>query len=899
MAQDWTSAPASQAVKALKDDPRPAWLWSPTGSELVWANAAAGLFGARLVAGELRRASDPHPIKGQINRILRLGLLGQPMMSRLQFIAGRKPLSASCLCTPVGLGESGVHLLVVAVEPIAETVREAAGIGARQEPQPPTPMEGLAPDAQDQSPPDADDGSGPIVEALDAPEADQDDHENAPAAGDEPDEQDAPAPTPPQTSRSGLGALVDKLARETRLYEPLDSSDDAPLPPAVDTTEGAEEPAPADPAPSDEAGSDAPLALAGSDEGYVEPPDAEHDREPDTAGDGATERAPGGENIPGPDPEDDEAAFIRDDLEEAPASRHRLWRITGRGLFGTPGPEPEAQDIGTPEAPDVEEAPETPDSGATETGVERVDPEPSAGTTADEPARLDPAARYNFEELSRILGERVGRDSEKAFAAPNADAPAAGEAPLEASPQAGGELVTLSDAALVLNRVPMGIMIFRDQDTVFVNRAMLDMTGYENASLLRSKGPGVIFPNADERETAGPMTHILRRDGQRLAVSARLQTVTWQGRQAFMLSARQADPVSYRETEIRTFAALQARLLGGTFFQTDRTGRITTVVESGKESPPDLVVGRPLTEAVNPSDAGALMRFLALPARYADTERPGTRLSGRRRGDVVTVFAEGRAGVVAGYFGSIMPAGLDEERDGGLSHGAISRIGRELRRPLNTISGFSELLVEQTYGPLHPRYLDYARDIVSAGQAVSDLADELDEFLRVSDRRTRLPVGELDLSELLEECVMRIRAQAGSARVLLRSAISERLPVVRADRATLRQAVLNMLASAIAESPAGGKVVLSAQAEDDGSVSVHVRDTQKAPNALLEQFVVFRDGENADGTQRQPMRSSIGLTLTRSLVAANACTFTISPASDSGALMTLTIPAVLVAATGT
>jgi sensor histidine kinase regulating citrate/malate metabolism len=103
-----------------------------------------------------------------------------------------------------------------------------------------------------------------------------------------------------------------------------------------------------------------------------------------------------------------------------------------------------------------------------------------------------------------------------------------------------------------------------------------------------------------------------------------------------------------------------------------------------------------------------------------------------------------------------------------------------------------------------------------------------------------------------------------------------------------------MLASAISEAGEGSRVVLSGQAEEDGSVSIHVRDAAKAPGILAERFVVFRDGVAADGSQRKPSQSSIGLTLTRSLVAVNACSLSLYPVSESGTLMTLTIPASLV-----
>jgi len=139
-----------------------------------------------------------------------------------------------------------------------------------------------------------------------------------------------------------------------------------------------------------------------------------------------------------------------------------------------------------------------------------------------------------------------------------------------------------------------------------------------------------------------------------------------------------------------------------------------------------------------------------------------------------------------------------------------------------------------------------------------------------------------------------VRGQASEARVLVRSAVSEQLPRITADRASLTQAVLNLLASAIDQTPVGGSVILSAQREGDGAVVVNVRDGGEARTDLGERFVVFRDGVGKDGEVLQPVRSSVGLALTRSLLAVNALSLSVDPAVGVGTMFSLLIPAELV-----
>lgn len=779
MTLDWTSAEQAQTVTRLDDDPRPAWLWPADGVQPVWTNRAAELFGARIKGDELKRLAPAMPVKGQIARILRLGLMGRPTLSRMQFLAGRKPLSATCHCTPLRLGDDKLYLLVVGVDAIPDDVLAAAGPAVGQ-PEESAPVE---------------------------PEA-------TPVAMEETDDVAARD----EVESEGLAALVDKLAGHEHLFDPLDAEDDAPFAGIVPSRDFAE-------IAFDESVNDS----SGQDRSDWEMDDLAHE----------------------------EAAFAADGNDDDTPARAGLWQVTGRGLT-----------IGRVSYDE--------DGPVAETAEE-------AGSEASEQA-----TRYNFEELSRILNERVNRE----------DTPESEATALPPRPQgAGGELVALSEEALVLNRLPIGILIFRDQDIVFANRALVDLTGYENATTLRSLGLQAVFPTIDGGEPAGPVSHLVRRDGERVAVNARLNAVTWQGRPGFMLSARASDIEPLREAEVSQFAMLWSKVANFDFVTADRAGLIASFEGAAREDAP-VEIGTPLTNLIAQGEHSALRQFLSLPARYAGGVRPAISLKGKRAGHMLTLFAEGRAGVVSGYFGLLGPmdfrsAGSSQRT--GLPTATLSRITRGLRRPLNTIAGFSELIASESFGPLaNSRYLEYARDIRQASGEIGDLADELDDYVRLAEGELALSPADVDIATLLAESLVRVRSQASKARVLLRSAISERLPYARVDAATLKQAVLNMLASAISEGGEGSKVVLSGQVEDDGSVSIHVRDTAKAPNALAERFMVFRDGVAADGSERKPSHSSIGLTLTRSLVAVNACSLSLAPASESGTLMTLTIPASLV-----
>jgi signal transduction histidine kinase len=524
-------------------------------------------------------------------------------------------------------------------------------------------------------------------------------------------------------------------------------------------------------------------------------------------------------------------------------------------------------------------------------------PSPPQGGRVLDAESVERVSRYNFDELSRILSDRVG---ENGFSGSRSGLDLAGRES-QGLVRPGGSLVSLGGETLVLNRLPLGILVFRDQQVLFANRAITEMIGYESVEALRNAGLASVFPGSDGE--AGPVNHLVQRDGTLIPVTARLQSISWQGRPALMLSASATEVRTGHEAAVGAFANLLAETRGDGFIETSRAG-----VLSGASAPAvallgqprERLIGKPLTEFIDPAGTEALKAYLERPARFAETARPHLALSGIDREVQILLFAQGQAGTITGHFGFVrrMEARTSQTSlpaEPGPDAALLGRISRGVRRPLNTVIGFADLVGSESFGPIgNQRYLEYARDIRSAGEEIAALIDELDDYTRLKDGRYQPAPSDVDLASLLETCIQRIRPQANAARVLVRSAISERLPHVMADKPSLAQGVLNLLASAIDQTPAAGSVVLSAQAEDDGGVVVHVRDGAAADADLGERFVVFRDGIGRNGVALAPIRSSVGLALTRSLLAVNSSTLSVNPAGGSGTLLSLRIPESLV-----
>nr|WP_295883514.1 histidine kinase dimerization/phospho-acceptor domain-containing protein [uncultured Devosia sp.] len=889
MDADWTTSPSARRVQQHEGDSRPAWLWSQDGQSLLWQNAAAPLFLAKLKKHGLKLAPPAMPIKGQIARNIRLGSVGRTSLARIQFIAGDKPASSTCATTPLIWEDGQTVLLVVGVDPIAADIVAAATaegeIGTSDAIEAPATAE---PDRHE--PPAPDDDLAAAHGALAEPEMELPEVANGTASASIETDENAYALElanwrDAEPDGSAALATVEQATPVTDEAPPADAAESGTLP--ADDVPSGEETHPEAPLPVQDV---APVDDSTDPEA---PPVSRLSRLVDRLASDEALFTPLTEADDNPPP--GATAEVAAVAEPAPGT---LFRVTGRRFVPQhPGleqddAEADLADLAAlepePAAEQVSDQP-TPAQSAEDDAVQRLAREMAelAPAPVSDVETVERVSRYNFDELSRILNDRIGDAAQPAK--PPAETPR------------GGALINLGGETLVLNRLPLGILVFRDQQVLFANRAITEMVGYDSVESLRAAGLAAVFPAAGpDGQDAGPVNHLVQRDGTLVPVTARLQSISWQGRPALMLSASTTEVRTGHEAAVSAFAQSFADMRGDGFLEATRAGVVSAITPRSAsllrvEGP---LEGKALSGLVAGADLQQLREFLERPARFAETARPCLTLRSASGSAEITLFAQGQAGVVTGYFGFVRgrePAPLRLTGPTDADPTLLARVSRGVRRPLNTIIGFSDLIRSEAFGALqNERYEAYAQDIANAGQEIAALVDELDDYARLRDGRYMPQRASIELTSLLESCVIRIRQQASGARVIVRNAISESLPRITADQASLTQAVLNLLASAIDQTPSGGAVVISAQREDDGGIAVHVRDSSTNAVDMAERFVVFRDGVGKDGQMMAPVRSSVGLALTRSLLAVNAFSLSVDPAGEQGMLFTLIIPADLV-----
>ncbi|MFZ0355346.1 MAG: histidine kinase dimerization/phospho-acceptor domain-containing protein, partial [Pseudolabrys sp.] len=219
----------------------------------------------------------------------------------------------------------------------------------------------------------------------------------------------------------------------------------------------------------------------------------------------------------------------------------------------------------------------------------------------------------------------------------------------------------------------------------------------------------------------------------------------------------------------------------------------------------------------------------------------------------------------------------------------IAKISHEIRTPLNAIIGFSEVMMDERFGPVgNERYRQYLKDIHASGGHLISLLNDLVDLSKIEAGKLELTFVNVNLNDLVQQCVAIMQQQANRERVIIRTALSANLPQIVADARSMRQIALNLLSNSIKFTGAGGQVIVSTALTDDQEVVLRVRDTgpgmsEKDLETALEPFRQAANALHWGG-------AGLGLPITKALVEANHARFGIASQVGDGTLVEVAFP---------
>src|SRR5256884_5742277 len=149
-------------------------------------------------------------------------------------------------------------------------------------------------------------------------------------------------------------------------------------------------------------------------------------------------------------------------------------------------------------------------------------------------------------------------------------------------------------------------------------------------------------------------------------------------------------------------------------------------------------------------------------------------------------------------------------------------MSQELRTPLNSIMGFSDVLVSSN--GLSEKQQRWAHNIKSSGQRLLNLINDILDLAKIESGKMQVRLEEFSLHDVCDGLLNMFRPLAEKKNIDLRGQLDPGIPSLRQDVTKLQQILQNLLSNALKFTPEGGRVLLKAYA-DPTHVIINVQDT--------------------------------------------------------------------------
>jgi PAS domain S-box-containing protein len=195
----------------------------------------------------------------------------------------------------------------------------------------------------------------------------------------------------------------------------------------------------------------------------------------------------------------------------------------------------------------------------------------------------------------------------------------------------------------------------------------------------------------------------------------------------------------------------------------------------------------------------------------------------------------------------------------------LASMSHELRSPLNTIMGYTQLLAEEAVGSLNEKQRRFLGHIGKDSQHLLNLINDILDLSKIESGRLELRRESYKLQPLLNDVLSMLRPAAVEKQIHLEKDDHPEA-AISGDILRTKQVLINLLSNALKFTPAGGAVTVHAF-QDGEQVAICVADTgigipQEQLHAIFGRFHQVnstQQGQKQQGT-------GLGLAITKSLV---------------------------------
>ena len=209
----------------------------------------------------------------------------------------------------------------------------------------------------------------------------------------------------------------------------------------------------------------------------------------------------------------------------------------------------------------------------------------------------------------------------------------------------------------------------------------------------------------------------------------------------------------------------------------------------------------------------------------------------------------------------------------------LANMSHELRTPLNHIIGFTELVLDKSFGGLTDAQEEYLTDVHDSSRHLLSLINDILDLSKVEAGKVEYEPAKVQIRDILTNSLVMIKEKALKHGIKIATELNGIPQTIQADERKLKQILYNLLSNAVKFTPDAGHIKLSAKClsnadrlvqglatPDKKHIQISVEDSGIGlkKEDLERIFEPFEQVENS--ASRRFQGTGLGLSLTQSLV---------------------------------
>lgn len=218
----------------------------------------------------------------------------------------------------------------------------------------------------------------------------------------------------------------------------------------------------------------------------------------------------------------------------------------------------------------------------------------------------------------------------------------------------------------------------------------------------------------------------------------------------------------------------------------------------------------------------------------------------------------------------------------------IANISHDLRTPLNSIIGFSELLSNKIVGELNEKQNGYVEDIKIAGLKLLEMINEVLDIAKIESHTVKLNISDIYADVLIDEVCNIIKPISDKKHISISKNIVGEI-LFKGDFIKLQQVLFNILGNAVKFSPENSEIKISAKRNQD-NVVITIKDEgigipKKYHKKIFEKF--FQVENSMSKTEAS---TGLGLAISKEFVKMHGGEIIVNSGVNKGTSFTIQIP---------